>query len=120
PYFHDESACCGVTVGECMAHSGNRPVFGPTDTDKFLWAQAWKQFGSPADRPLPGDVLVFAGHVTLYDGEEGDSYLGRGGNQSDSVKVSRYSKGSCQAIRRPPAAGAVSRPATGPVPIAAV
>jgi len=119
-YQHDETPWCGLTVAYCMAHNGVRPVFGPDDTDKFLWAQAWKQFGTPVDRPQPGDVLVFARHVTLYDGEDGDSYLGRGGNQSDSVKVSRYSKSGCEAIRRPPGASAVSRPATGPVAIAAV
>ena len=117
-YTHDEIPWCGLTVGYCMAHNGIRPVFGPTDTDKFLWAQAWKQFGLPADRPLPGDVLVFAGHVTLYDGEEGGSYLGRGGNQSDSVKVSHYPKSSCQAIRRPPAPTAADRLTVKPIAIA--
>src|SRR5262249_44782955 len=117
-YTHDEIPWCGLTVGYCMAHNGIRPVFGPTDTDKFLWAQAWKQFGSPADPPLPGDVLVLAGHVTLYDGEEGASYLGRGGNQSDSVKVSHYPKSSCQAIRRPPAPTAADRLTVKPIAIA--
>src|SRR5512138_816049 len=56
-YRHDETPWCGLTMGYVMAHNGIRPVFGPTDTDKFLWAQAWKQFGTPrSGPPQPGDV----------------------------------------------------------------
>lgn len=104
-YNHDEIPWCGLFAGYCMAMSGIRPVFGPTDTDKFLWAQAWKQFGTPTFVPQLGDILVFARHVTFYNGEDGSSYLCLGGNQSDSVTITRFSKSSCEAIRRPPVAG---------------
>ena len=57
-----------------------RPVFGATYTDKFLWANAWRQFGKEVDSPMPGDVLTFRwsngfNHVALYDHETpGDQY----------------------------------------------
>ncbi len=119
-YTHDSIPWCGLTVAYCMAHNGIRPVFGPDDTDKFLWAQAWKQFGTKVDRPQLGDVLVFARHVTLYDGEDGDSYLCRGGNQSDSVNVTHFRKSGCEAILRPPAAVATDQPRSATVPISSV
>lgn len=116
-YTHDSIPWCGLTVAYCMAHNGVRPVFGPTDTDKFLWAYAWKGFGTPTNTPQLGDVLVFQRHVTLYEGQEGNSYLCRGGNQSDSVNVIRWQKSGCQAIRRPPAAVAIDQPMRPVVPI---
>jgi hypothetical protein len=35
----------GLTVGYCMALNGVKPVFGRSDVDKFLFAEAWLQFG---------------------------------------------------------------------------
>lgn len=109
-YQHDRTPWCGLTVAYCMAHNGIRPVFGPTDTDKFLWAEAWKAFGSPVDQLHLGDVLVFQRHVTLYDGEDSNHYFCRGGNQSDSVNVTRFRKSACIAKRRPLAAEKVEHP----------
>lgn len=71
-YQHDATPWCGLTVGYVMAHNGIKPIFGPSDTDKFLWARAWSQFGTRADTPQLGDVLVFPGHVSMYDGSDGD------------------------------------------------
>ncbi len=90
-----------------MAHNGIEPIFGSADTDRFLWARAWAQFGTKADTPQLGDVLVFPGHVSLFESQDGDYYLCRGGNQSDSVKVSKYPASSVIAIRRPPGASSV-------------
>lgn len=115
-YQHDSIPWCGLTVGYVMAHNGIKPIFGPTDTDKFLWARAWEQFGTKVDEPKPGDVLVFPGHVSMFDGQEGDYYLCRGGNQSDSVKISKYPTSSVIAIRRPPYS-ASDPVVTKPIPI---
>lgn len=100
-YTHDSVPWCGLTVAYVMAHNGIRPVFGPADTDKFLWAQAWKQFGSGVTAPQLGDVIVFQSHVTLFERQEGDRFICRGGNQSDSVKETSFPAASCEAIRRP-------------------
>jgi hypothetical protein len=108
-YTHDTIAWCGLTVGYCMAVNGIKPVFGAKDTDRFLYALAWQQFGTAAATPQAGDLLVFDfgggdHHVTLFEQAQGDSYICRGGNQSDQVKVSSYPKSLCLAVRRPPAA----------------
>jgi lysozyme family protein len=113
-YTHDSVPWCGLTVAYVMAMSGVRPQFGATDTDKFLWADAWRQFGTAVDPstgsgPQPGDVLVFkwAGggeHVTLYDHEEDDTYYHcTGGNQGSGHVVSTEAMpmANCIAIRRP-------------------
>jgi hypothetical protein len=113
-YTHDEIPWCGLTVAYAMAMAGVRPVFLDVDVERFLWAQAWKLFGravARGDEQL-GDVLVFARHVTLYDGDADDGhYWGLGGNQGDTVKRSRYAKGDCQAIRRAPSSGVIIAPA---------
>ncbi len=105
-YTHDSIAWCGLTVAYCMANAGIRPQFGATDTDKFLWADSWRQFGVAVSSPQLGDILVFqwasgGHHVTLYEGTQGSNYLCRGGNQSDAVNVEPLPKASCTAIRRP-------------------
>lgn len=114
-YTHDTIAWCGLTVGYCMAINGIRPVFGAKDTDRFLYALAWQQFGTAAS-PQPGDVLVFDfgggdHHVTLYEQTQGDSYICRGGNQSHQVKLSTFAKSQCIGVRRPPAASIAVQPA---------
>src|SRR5262245_30190716 len=79
---------CGLAVAHCMAAAGTRPVFGPSDTDKFLWALAWLEFGDRVTSPQPGDVLVFNfgggdHHVTLFESEAGNGRWNcHGGNQS--------------------------------------
>jgi len=115
-YTHDSIPWCGLCVAYVMARNGIRPIFGPTDTDKFLWARAWEKFGTRTEEPQLGDVLVFQGHVSLFDGQEGDYYLCRGGNQSDAVKVSKYHKSSVIAIRRPPESTATT-PQAAVIPI---
>jgi uncharacterized protein (TIGR02594 family) len=110
-YTHDTIPWCGLTVAYCMAKAGIQPVFGATDVDRFLFALSWRQFGSAADAPQSGDVLVFDfgnndHHVTLFESAQGDdTYICRGGNQSHEVKVSNYPKSQCIAVRRPPAPG---------------
>ena len=94
-YNHDAIAWCGLTVAYCMAKNGIRPVFGKSENERFLWADAWRRFGVHLDRPKPGCVMVFTrrggGHVALYEGEEGNDYLVRGGNQSDAVSLMQKS-----------------------------
>jgi hypothetical protein len=109
-YQHDTTAWCGLTVGYCMATSGVKPVFGKDENSRFLWALAWKEFGTDGgDTPRLGDVLVFqwtngGHHVTLFEQAQGDDiYVCRGGNQNHQVKLSNFPKRCCIAVRRPPA-----------------
>jgi uncharacterized protein (TIGR02594 family) len=109
-YTHDSVPWCGLTVAYCMTMAGIRPVFGPTDTDKFLWAQAWDDpsFGTKLDQPVPGCVVVMTrsggGHVTLYESTSGSNYICRGGNQGDAINTSSYPKSSVIALVWPNAA----------------
>jgi uncharacterized protein (TIGR02594 family) len=96
-YVHDSIPWCGLAVAYAMAANGIRPVFGPTDTQRFLWAKAWARFGAPLAEPKPGCIMVFAregggGHVALYEGEDETTYRVRGGNQSDAVNVTSMPK----------------------------
>lgn len=114
-YQHDAIAWCGLTMAYCMAKSGIRPPFGSDDEERFLWVDSWKNFGTKVSGGAQlGDVLVFTGggmhHVTMCDGVDGDYYLCRGGNQSDSVKLSRYPKSSVTAVRRAPNAAEITLP----------
>jgi hypothetical protein len=82
-------------------------VFGTVHVDRFLYALAWRGFGTKVDAPQPGDVMVFDfgggdHHVTLYEQTQGTAYVCRGGNQSSQVKVSNYAQSQCIGIFRPP------------------
>jgi hypothetical protein len=88
-----------------MAKNGIRPVFGKSENERFLWAEAWRAFGARLDKPKLGCVMVFTrnggGHVGLYEGEDGNDYLIRGGNQSDAVNLMRMPKSKCIAAMWP-------------------
>jgi len=121
-YTGDDVAWCGLTVGFVMAVADIEPVFGPTDTDRWMWAQAWggKYWeADEIDEPCLGCVAVMSreggGHVCLVEAwtEGSDTFIsggqfkGRGGNQSDMVNVSTQSVSNViawmwpRAIRRP-------------------
>ena len=106
PYFE----WCGLAVGYCIAKAGIQPVYGVKDTDRFLWALAWQEWGDTVQSPELGDVVVFdfsAGrqHVTLFEKDNGNGYWAcRGGNQSNQVRVSNFPKSCVYAVRRPSAA----------------
>jgi uncharacterized protein (TIGR02594 family) len=95
-YTDDSVPWCGLCVAYCMTVAGIRPVFGPTDTDRWMWAQAWDDpsFGSILSEPRLGCVVVMTreggGHVTLFERFADDDVVCRGGNQSDQVKESHY------------------------------
>jgi uncharacterized protein (TIGR02594 family) len=121
-YTGDDVAWCGLTVGFCMAVADIEPVFGPTDTDRWMWAQAWASNyweADELDEPCLGCVAVMTreggGHVCMVEAwtegsdtfTSGGQFKGRGGNQSDMVNVSTQSVSQViawmwpRAIRRP-------------------
>jgi len=97
-YTDDSVPWCGLTVAYCMTMAGIRPVFGPTDTDRWMWAQAWAadpENFKPVGRPVAGSIVVMTrsggGHVTLFEELDGNgNWRCRGGNQSDAVNVQSY------------------------------
>jgi uncharacterized protein (TIGR02594 family) len=117
-YTNDDIAWCGLVAAYTMTVSNVRPVFGPIDTDRFLWAQAWNntEWGTVLDVPRPGCVVVMTrkggGHVAYYERTEGDHYVCRGGNQGEDgmVKTSKYPIASVIALLWPYQGGPVPVP----------
>ena len=89
----DETAWCGVAAGYCVSEAGFQPPFGPTDTDRFGWAQSWANDPNYIQLagPVLGAIVVLqregGGHVTFYESTSGSNYMCRGGNQSNSVNL---------------------------------
>lgn len=98
-YSADSIAWCGLFMSLVATRAGKIPPKDP------LWALNWKNFGIASPIPSLGDVLVYkrngGGHVNLYLGEDATTYHGIGGNQSDSVSITRILKSRCVAVRRP-------------------
>jgi uncharacterized protein (TIGR02594 family) len=116
----DYFSWCGLTVGMCMTKAGIAPVFGATDTSRFLFATAWLGWGTPASTPQLGDVVVFDfgggdHHVTLFEKDNGDgTWSCHGGNQSHQLMLTNFRKSSVMGIRHP-----ITRPAVVPATVTA-
>lgn len=99
-YTSDEIAWCGLYVAKVIQKAGFEPVKDP------LWALNWNKFGTAQNTAMLGDVLVFkrdgGGHVGFYVAEDKSYYHVLGGNQSDSVSITRIAKNRCVGIRRCP------------------
>lgn len=98
-YTGDDVAWCGLTEAFACTVAGIRPPFGPTDTDRFLWAQSFANDDGFEHQTEPnlGSIVVMkregGGHVTTFEGwvSQGVTFKGRGGNQSDAINVQTYS-----------------------------
>lgn len=88
-YVKDETPWCGLFMAVVAKRSG-KPI-----PENPLWARNWAQWGQSSPKEL-GAVLVFSrnsgGHVGLYVGEDSECYHVLGGNQSDSVCITRIRK----------------------------
>ena len=98
-YTDDSIAWCGVATDFCLAActpEGISGPFGPTDTDRWMWAQSFAS--DPGfihlDAPVPGAIVVMTrsggGHVTMFEEWDDGMLRCRGGNQSNCVNVSSY------------------------------
>lgn len=98
-YSSDSIPWCGLFAAVVVKRSGRNIVQSP------LWARSWAKWGEPSTAPSLGDILVFTrgkgGHVGIYIAEDPVCYHVLGGNQSDSVTISRIRKDRCIAVRSP-------------------
>jgi len=103
-YTNDDIAWCGLFMAYVVHKSGRKPV------PNFLRARSWAKWGAKVDQEIDaaslGDVLVFErgpvfGHVGIYIAEDQDTYYVLGGNQSNTVNVTRIQKTRLIAVRRP-------------------
>jgi uncharacterized protein (TIGR02594 family) len=97
-YTNDEIPWCGLFVAYCCHAQGLQVV------DRPLWALNWNKFGNRVSEPMLGDVLTFkrdgGGHVGIYVGEDATHYHVLGGNQNNSVSISRIAKNRLNQARR--------------------
>ena len=99
-YPDDSVAWCGLFMSVVAKRAGKQFPANP------LWARNWKNFGTPTPVAMLGDVLVFSrqgggGHVALYVGDDATHYHILGGNQGDTVNITRRAKSTLLNIRRP-------------------
>lgn len=99
-YTADSIPWCGLFVALICKRAGKSVPKQP------LWALNWADYGKKVGQPVLGDILVFTresgGHVTFYVGEDKETYHCLGGNQSDSVSITRIYKRRLYAAVRPP------------------
>ena len=107
-YTEDEIPWCGLFIAHCCHAAGLDVVERP------LWALNWAKYGNKVDEPMLGDILTFkrngGGHVGIYVGEDDRYYHVLGGNQNNSVSVSRIAKSRLHQARR--TAWKVAQPAS--------
>ena len=89
-YNHDSIPWCGLGLAYSVTVNDIEPA------ELGLSAKAWAEWGQPLKTPTPGAVMVYSrkggGHVTLYESEDANYYYCRGGNQSDSVNITKIPK----------------------------
>lgn len=95
----DETPWCGAFVARCMQ------VVGHPFPKAWYRAREWASYGQQI-APTVGAILVFqrpggGGHVGFYVAEDAATFHVLGGNQGNSVNVSRISRGRLLAARWP-------------------
>jgi len=97
-YTNDAIPWCGLFIGYVVNKAGKDIVKNP------LYALNWSAWGNPIDKPELGDILTFkrdgGGHVGIYVGEDATHYHVLGGNQNNSVSISRIAKSRLHQARR--------------------
>ncbi|THB70466.1 MAG: TIGR02594 family protein [Gammaproteobacteria bacterium] len=94
-YNDDDIPWCGLFVAHCVGSQMPEEVL----PNNPLGARQWEKFGNEVS-PCLGSVMVFwrgsrdgwKGHVGFYWAEDDSAYHILGGNQSNSVSVTRVAK----------------------------
>ena len=103
---NDETAWCAAFVGACLEEVGVKSTGS-------LAARSYMDWGKSTTSPRYGDVCVFwrgnkngwQGHVAFYVKDDDKYVYVLGGNQRNSVNVSRYPKSRLLGYRRAPSLG---------------
>lgn len=98
-FYADSVPWCGLFAAYVFSAIGVTPV------DKPLWALNWNKFGTKCT-PCYGCVATFTrnggGHVAILLGQDNTYFYCLGGNQSDSVNVTKIAKSRLSQTRWPP------------------
>jgi uncharacterized protein (TIGR02594 family) len=116
-YPGDETPWCGLFVAQCMTHGA------PLEAQDFnrLGARAWLEYGvaAPTSPPPLGGVGVlwrthptksWHGHVFIITGYSSNAIRGIGGNQSNSVSETWFSRDRLLGVRAPADVALTSAP----------
>lgn len=109
PFTDDETPWCAGFVGGVLEECGIK-------SSRAAYARSYLTWGQPLRYPVLGAILVFErgprnGHVGFYVGEDKDTYYVLGGNQGDTVSITRIAKARLLGSRFPLG---YSIPLTGP------
>ncbi len=100
-YTNDDIPWCGLFMAHCIGATLPSELL-PSNP---LSALAWSRFGTPLKEPSLGAIMTFrrdgGGHVANYLGEDTTHYHVIGGNQQNTVNVTRIEKSRLDAIRWP-------------------
>jgi uncharacterized protein (TIGR02594 family) len=96
----DSTPWCAAFVNWCLIQAGKPSL-------NTAWARSFLNYGTPTTTPNRGDIVVFergdGGHVGFFDSyTPNGNILVLGGNQSDQVKYSEYSKSKLLGFRKIP------------------
>ncbi|HOZ21236.1 MAG TPA: TIGR02594 family protein, partial [bacterium] len=98
---NDETPWCSAFVNWCVERAG----YEGTDS---AWARSWFYWGTIIESPERGCIAVFkrnndpyCGHVGFFIEENQNGISVLGGNQSNSVKTSWYSRDDLLGFRIP-------------------
>lgn len=105
-YRDDATAWCGLA----MAYVAGQAGWDNAPRGNALLARNWQAWGTAAEVPMLGDVLVFwrgarngfQGHVGVYVGEDSTAFHVIGGNQDDRVSIKRLGRDRLLQARRCP------------------
>ena len=99
-YKNDDIPWCGLFVAHCLQDNNIH-----INIQNPLSARAWGEFGLKTT-PRYGAIMVFSrtggGHVGFYVSEDDETYHILGGNQSNSVNITRVAKNRFLECRWPP------------------
>jgi uncharacterized protein (TIGR02594 family) len=95
---------CGDAVETAIKKSLLNEVFTGNLKKNPYWARNWLEFGENT-KPVVGAILVFGrgsgGHVGFYMGETKTHFLVLGGNQTNSITISKIAKNRLLGARWP-------------------
>lgn len=101
-FTSDEVSWCSSFICFCMETAGY------TSTNSAI-ARSWLEWGVPVERPVKGCVVVFwrykkdswKGHVGFFIKQDDKYVYCLGGNQSDSVNITKYRRSKVLGYRMP-------------------
>lgn len=95
-------AWCSVFMNQVADEAG-------VELSGKLNARSWLEIGTPTEEPKPGDIVIYwrssisswKGHVGIFIREDDTHIWTLGGNQSNSVNITKYSKSRLLGYRMP-------------------